>query len=374
MPWNEVTIMSMKRDFIKLAQSDCVSFTELCKRFQISRKAGYCLLKRYQTQGEAGLQPVSRRPHHSPHRTNERIEDKILQVRKQRPYWGARKIRAYLLNQGELDIPAKSTVNTILHRQDAIDPTASAKRKPFIRFEHEAPNDLWQIDFKGHFAMKHSRCHPLTVLDDHSRFSIGLRACGNERKETIMPHFIEIFEQYGLPWHINFDNGSPWGSPSRSRYTSFSIWLMRLGIRVSFSRPRHPQTNGKDERFHRTLKTELLGDYVFKDLKEAQEKFDVWRSEYNYDRPHEALDLKPPISRYHMSPRVFPKQLPDIIYPDSDDIRQVNKAGTISYYNKKYFIGEGFRGLPLGIRQKEERKYDVYFCQQKIYTLILSTE
>ncbi len=216
--------------------------------------------------------------------------------------------------------------------------------------------------------MRKGRCHPLTLLDDHSRFSLGLRACKDESGETIKPHFQEIFEEYGLPWRMNFDNGSPWGVKG-TRYTKFSIWLMRLGIRVSFSRPRHPQTNGKDERFHRTLKRELLQYHCFKDIKEAQRYFDQWRMEYNLERPHEALEMKAPKSRYRMSERVYPNSLLPIEYRCSDEIRRVDKAGKISYRNKKCLLGQGFAGLEVGIREKGDGCYDVYFCHQKIHCL-----
>lgn len=366
MPWKEVTEMSSKLEFVQFALAGNHSFHELCKRYGISRKTGYKLLKRYKATGEAGLKEYSRRPLHSPSKTIRSLEEKIIQVREKKRSWGGRKIRAWLINQGEKEIPQASTITGILRRYGYIKEEESQKRKALIRYEHELPNDLWQVDFKGHFQMRKGRCHPLTLLDDHSRFSIGLRACSNERGETIKPHFIEIFEEYGLPWRMNFDNGSPWGAGHQNRYTEFSLWLMRLGIRVSFSRPYHPQTNGKDERFHRTLKTELLRYYYFADLKEAQNCFDVWRTEYNGERPHEALEMKPPISRYCMSKRAYPKQLPEIVYSDSDEIRHVNKDGYISYKNKRFFIGEGFRGLPIGLREKAEERYDIYFCHQKV--------
>ncbi len=370
MPWQEVTKMSSKLEFVHFALEEKHTFKSLCERFQISRKTGYKLLKRYQEEGKSGLEERSRRPHQSPEKTGSGLEEKIIEVRKSKPYWGGRKIRAWLLNQGEKELPATSTITDILHRNGCIEAKETEQRLRLKRFEHELPNDLWQVDFKGHVEMRKGRCHPLTVLDDHSRFSIGLRACLNERGETIKPHFEEIFETYGLPWRINFDNGSPWGN-RRSRYTKFSIWLMRLGIRVSYSRPCHPQTNGKDERFHRTLKRELLQYYCFKDEKEAQRYFDNWREEYNLERPHEALEMQPPKSRYRVSERGYPTQLLPIEYPESDEVCCVNKAGNISYKHKKYFIGEGFEGLPVGIRECEDGKYNVYFCHQKIRCLDL---
>src|SRR5579872_2869740 len=282
MPWKEVTKMKSKIEFIRFALEGSQPFSGLCNAFGISRKTGYKLMKRYKEHGMEGLEEKSRQPHTIPKKTDSIIGDKILAVRRRKPSWGGRKIRALLINQGEKNIPATSTITDILRRNGMIVYSPAERSKNLQRFEHEAPNDLWQADFKGHFAMHKGRCHPLTVLDDHSRFSIGLRACDNERGNTVKMHFIELFEEYGLPYRINFDNGSPWASPHirHYRYTEFSTWLIRLGIRVSFSKIRHPQTNGKDERFHRTLKDELLRYHYFFDTHDAQKHFDPWRVEY----------------------------------------------------------------------------------------------
>lgn len=371
MPWEEVTQMSSKLEFVKLALNKDYNFSELCRRFNISRKTGYKLLNRYKEKGVSGLAEQSRRPHSHPELTSEAIEEKIVSLRKRKPSWGCRKIRAYLLNNGEKAIPAKSTITDVLHRHKLIKKETHNKLINPQRFEHESPNDLWQADFKGHFAMRKGRCHPLTVLDDHSRYSIGLQACDNERRNTVKSVFIALFEKYGMPWRINFDNGSPWASAHIRgfRYTELSIWLVRLGIRVSFSRIRHPQTNGKDERFHRTLKVELLREHYFKDVLDAQFHFDRWREEYNHERPHEALNMQPPVSRYQISDRKYPCALPDIEYPDCSLVRQVNKAGNISFNNNKYFISESLNGLPVALREKEGGFFDVYFMHQKIFTI-----
>lgn len=371
MPWKEVTKVSSRLEFIQLALKKEHTFSNLCKRFGISRKTGYKILHRYELHGESGLEDYSRRPKNSPKRTEKALEEKIVQVRRSKPYWGARKIRAWLENQGETGLPATSTITSILHRYGLIQEEDSKKRKALTRFEHANPNDLWQIDFKGHFSTRAGRCYPLTILDDHSRFSIGLRACRDEKGKTIEPHFKEIFENYGMPWQINFDNGSPWGSNGQNRLTRFSIWLMRLGIRVSFSRPRHPQTNGKDERFHRTLKTELLRYRIFLDLQEAQNSFDTWRMEYNFERPHEALGMQPPISRYRLSTRTYPKQLDDIEYQSVDKVCKVNSRGNINFKGHKYFIGQGLAGLPVGLKKYSEDSFHVYFCHQKVRHIVV---
>lgn len=374
MPWEKVTEMSLKLEFIQFALNQTEPFTTLCKRFKISTKTGYKLLNRYHEFGQAGLQEQSRRPLSSPNKTTERIEEKILAVRKKKPYWGGRKIRAYLANLGQPSLPATSTITDILNRHGLIKDNDKPS-KAFERFEHSQPNDLWQIDFKGHFPMHRQRCHPLTILDDHSRFSLGLKACLNESKMIVQEHFISVFEEYGLPFRINFDNGTPWAAiKSGKRYlTELSLWLIRLGIQVSYSRIKRPQTNGKIERFHQTLKKELLQYQYYLNLDDAQKSFDKWRLEYNFERPHEALNLKTPGSRYCMSTRRYPEKLPEIEYRSTDIIRKVDVSGRISYQNKKIFIGEGFKHMPVGLRETSGDVLSIYFCHQKVVSINLST-
>jgi len=373
MPWQEVTKMLSKKEFVRLAMEGRQSFSDLCERFTISRNTGYKLLKRYQEVGEAGLESYSRRPHRSPSKTTEQVEKRVLEVREENPTWGGRKIRAWLLNAGEKNVPASSTITDILYRYGKILETRRQADEPYKRFEHESPNDLWQMDFKGHFSMMRGRCHPLTILDDHSRFSIGLKACENQRGPTVKKHLIEIFRQYGLPLRMNMDNGVPWRACGYGKhYTELSVWLIRVGIRLSFSRFRHPQTNGKDERFHRTLKTELLQFHYFRDNAEAQKRFDKWREKYNLERPHEALKMKPPIARYQTSPRKYPEQLPAIEYLETDIVRKVDRAGEISYRNRDYFIGEALCGEYVVLRPCSEHSYDVYFCHQKLKRIDLT--
>jgi transposase InsO family protein len=373
MPWEKVTEMSLKLEFVRFAQQDNEPFRALCKRFKISTKTGYKILHRYNEMGEDGLKEQSRRPKNSPNKTSYCIESKVLELRTQKPFWGARKIRAYLRNNKESELPAVSTISEILSRNGLIQPDSERPVKAFERFEHKQPNDLWQIDFKGNFAMQKKRCHPLTVLDDHSRFSLGLRACTTEKASVVKSHFIDIFEEYGLPYRINFDNGTPWASVNSRfmRFTELSLWLIRLGVNVSFSKIKRPQTNGKIERFHLTLKKELLQNHFFWDAREAQKYFDEWRASYNFERPHEAMKLLPPASRYKPSSRKYPDVLPNIEYWPTDIVRHVNKAGNISYENKKIFISEGLKGLPIALRVKENDHFDVYFCRQKITSLDL---
>jgi len=246
MPWSEKSIMEQRREFVMLFEQDGVNRRALCRRFGISPETGYALVRRYRHQGEAGLADHSRRPQQSPARTPQAMEALVLSVRREHPCWGGRKIGRRLRDLGHAEVPSASTITEVLRRHQQIDPAASAARERPQRFERAAPNELWQMDFKGHFPLAHGRCHPLTVLDDHSRYALGIRACGDETGDTVQGELTAIFRRYGLPDCMLMDNGSPWGSSNAEhRYTGFELWLMELGIAVTHGRPYHPQTQGK---------------------------------------------------------------------------------------------------------------------------------
>ena len=209
MPWQEVSTMSLRQEFVMLASGDGANHALLCRRFGISRKTGYKWLERFRAEGAPALAEQSRRPRHSPMRTSPAVEQALLNLRDAHPAWGARKLRRRLQNVGWQDLPCPSTVQAILVRHGRIDPAESSKHQPWVRFEHARPNELWQMDFKGHFAVGSVRCHPLTVLDDHSRFNLCLQACANEQGSTVQAHLHQTFDRYGLPQRIAVDNGSP---------------------------------------------------------------------------------------------------------------------------------------------------------------------
>jgi transposase InsO family protein len=301
------------------------------------------------------------------------MEQKVIWVRQRHPAWGARKIRYRLLAMGIEGVPASSTVHAILVRHGWIDPKESAKHRAFQRFEHEAPNRLWQMDFKGDFATAQGRCYPLTVLDDHSRFAVGLQACANQQTSTVKERLSAIFRRYGLPDRMTMDNGSPWGSDAEHRYTPLTAWLIRLEVGVSHSRPYHPQTQGKDERFHRTLGLELLKDRSFRDLGQLQRSFDDWRHLYNLERPHEALGMAVPASRYQPSPRAFPETLPPILYNSQDIVRKVQQGGEIWFRGRPFKIGNAFYGYPVALRPSPlDGVFLVFFCRQQVASINLN--
>jgi transposase InsO family protein len=364
--------MSLRAELVSLMQQEGANVSELARRFAVSRKTAYKWLARAKDPQPVSWANLSRRPLRSPGKTAAPVEARVVALRGQHPAWGGRKLRRRLQDLGAETVPATSTITGILHRHGLIDSQESAKHQAFQRFEHPQPNDLWQMDFKGHFAMERGRCHALTVLDDHSRYSLGLEACANERTETVQERLTAMFRRYGLPWRMLMDNGSPWGDDGTHAFTPLTVWLLLHGIAISHGRPYHPQTQGKDERFHRTLKAEVLARHTFRDLTGCQRAFDAWREMYNHQRPHEALGLQVPASRYQVSPRPFPEQLPEIVYGPDVQVRKVQDHGWISYQGRDYRLPKAFKGYPIGLRPTvHDAVVDVLFAHHHILTLDL---
>jgi transposase InsO family protein len=224
------------------------------------------------------------------------------------------------------------------------------------------------MDFKGHFEIPAGTCYPLTVLNDHSRFLLCLSACPDQQTETVQDALTRVFRQYGLPKRILCDNGPPWGSDAQHRFTKLCAWLMRLGIQVSHGRPYHPQTQGKDERFHRTLKEELLStrESDWHDLEDVQVSFGLYRQRYNGYRPHQALGGVPPAWRYTASPRALPDALPQPVYEASDLPRRVGKDRRFTFRGQAYRVGQAFVGQTIALRANVQGRWDVYYCYQRI--------
>jgi transposase InsO family protein len=360
MPWKEVSAVEQREEFVMLALAEGSCRRDLCRRYEISPTTGYKWLERYAEQGREGLVDRSRRPHASPRRTPEAIEAAVLALRDKHPAWGGRKLRRRLLDLGHQAVPSASTITAILHREGRLDEAASAKHRAFQRFEKAAPNELWQMDFKGHFALAQGRCHPLSLIDDHSRFAPGLEACANEQDVTVRERLTKVFRRYGMPWRILVDNGAPWGDDLDSRHTKLTVWLLRLGVAVSHGRPYHPQTQGKAERFHRSLAEEVLTRPTPKDLDECQRRFDAWRHVYNSERPHEALKLAVPLTRYRSSQRQFPEQMPPLDYDSTDIVRKVDANGRLSWNGRTFSVGKALKGLAVAIRPTiEDGRYNV---------------
>lgn len=365
MAWETKSVVDQRLEFCRLAELEGANVSQLCLRFGISRQTGYVWLKRLGA-GEAP-QDRSRRPHHSPRRTEATLEQAVLDLRDAHPAWGARKIARSLENAG-LDPPAASTVHAILVRHDRIAKPAGAGPVSG-RFEREAPNLLWQMDFKGRFQLVSGDwCYPLTIIDDHSRFAIGIEACTDERTLTVRGRLERILRRHGLPMAIYTDNGNPWGTGVPGGWTRLRVWLLKLGIDLIHARPCHPQARGKNERFHRSLKAEVLAFSPLSNLKQAQGAFDRWRDLYNHHRPHEAIAMGVPASRYAPSPRSFPGKLPEPVYDEGEIIRRVSTTKAyVAFKGHTWRVPKAFQGETLAIRPlAKDGQYGVYFAANQV--------
>ncbi len=358
MPWLEQSCMSLRHEFCVAASESGASVRALCRAYGISPTTAYKWLHRYQAEGEAGLADRSRRPHGHPWQTPSAMVEQVLAVRAAYG-WGGRKIHHYLRQQGVAPVPSPSTITAILARHGADHAETALGTPPprWQRFEAEAPNDLWQIDFTGPVPVQEGMCSPLLVLDDHSRFVVGLTVSLDRQSGTVQDALAGLFQQYGLPRRLLGDNGTPWGT---SHYgvgaplTRVTAWLIRLGVTVSHGRPYHPQTQGKVERCFRTLGADVLRRTGMTTTRDLQHRFDGWRETYNSLRPHEALGYQPPSSRYRPSLRPFPATLPPVVCDPRDNLARVNAQGFIHVAGKRYFISQAIPGEPVAVRPTAE--------------------
>lgn len=366
MPFEVTTMVERRREFVLAATQEDANVRRLCRVFGISAQTGYRWLRRYHADGLAGLEDRSCRPGTSPRQTVAVTAAAVVAVREAHPTWGGRKVCRWLREQGAVVPPAPSTITGILRRHGALAPQPTRPQR-YARFEQAAPNALWPLDFMGHHPLRRGRVHPLTVLDDHSRFGIGLVACAHQHGLLVQHHLTTCFQRYGLPEAILADNGGPWGRSYPGAITRLEAWLLRLGIRVIHGRPYHPQTQGKVERWHRTIGTDVFQFGRFPDLATAQDALDRFRTSYNTDRPHEALDLAVPASRYQPSTRPLPATLPEIVYGPDDQVRFVTASGAIRLQGRTIHVGQGVRGLPVGIRPTaQDGVFTVRFCPRVI--------
>lgn len=366
--------MSQRLEFVVLATQSGIAFSELCRRFAVSRKTGYKWLTRYKADGAEALKDRSRRPHRSPKQVSPAVAEAVIALRRQTG-WSGYKLRRRLQDLGSDEVPAASTCTEILRRADLLKQDVATG--PMQRFERSQPNELWQMDHKGDFATQAGpRCHALTMLDDHSRFNLVLDAASNQRTATVQTALTGAFERYGLPETILCDNGGVWGNVAPGAgHTPLTVWLLRLGVRVIHGRPYHPQTQGKEERFHRTLKDELLSRHTWRDLAHCAQLFSHFRQRYNHERPHRALAGDTPASRYRPSVRAMPVHLPLPQYDDMD-VRTVRAKGVITFGNQTWYIGEAFAALPIGLRPSPQAdgQWEAYFAHFKLGILDFTTE
>lgn len=349
MPWGEKTVEKLREEFV-LAAERSNNFSEICREFGITRRTGYKWMARA-VAAESLSDRFSNRstaPKNVANKTPSETEVLILDCRKENPAWGGKTIRKVLENDGHSKLPCVKTCNNILKRNGCIDPAESLKHKPYQRFEREQCNELWQTDFKGDFALLDgSRCFPLTILDDHSRFSILIEAKLNTL--GVKDSFKRAFLTYGMPDSVLSDNGAQFAG-FRGGYASFERWLMDYQILPIHGRIMHPQTQGKIERFHRTMNQELLKNKSFHNLTDVDTQLQSWRRKYNELRPHEALGLKSPAQVYVPSERIYRDEPDKFEYSGLYPIRKVNNWGYLRFEPVQVYLSETMANTYLEIR------------------------
>jgi putative transposase len=339
--------------------------TVLCERYGISRETGYVWKRRYLAEGGRGLEERSRAPKRVARATPEATIERVVELRRERPHWGARKLLAVLGRRHPgVDWPAPSTVTDILRRAGLVEAGQRRRRavplsQPFAAVERA--NDTWCIDFKGWFRTRNGeRCDPLTVTDAHSRFLLAVRIMP-ERSDPVRAAMADVFEEYGLPLSIRSDNGSPFASVGAAGLSVLSVHWVKLGIRLERIVPGKPQQNGRHERMHRTLKAETTRPAAAS-LAEQQARFDAFREDFNHHRPHEALGQQVPAEHYEASPRRLPARVSEPWYDADHAVRRVRPTGEIKWGGASVFISQALAGEPVGIAEAENGDWLVRFA------------
>jgi transposase InsO family protein len=366
MSWHAGSLVSIRERFALGALLERESFTKLCGRFHIARSAGYKWLHRFRHQGRDGLRDRSRRPRRSPRQLAPRWRLALRQLRCRHPTWGPRKLRARLRHlHPRVHLPAARTFARWLCRMKLVPRRPRHQRHgPELalpkRTPARAPNDVWTIDFKGWFRTGDScRVEPLTVRDLKSRFLLEIRLLANQSDTTTRRAMTRVFRHYGLPKVIRVDNGPPFGGCGPRGLSRLSVWWRRLGIRVEFSRPAHPEDNAAHEQMHGVYQLEVA-DYPGPNPPAHQRRSDRWRASYNNIRPHEALGLHPPAQGYQLSLRPLPQHLPAWTYPALWLRRRISADGRLFWHGRQRFIGRAFGREIVGLRPSQAGVWEVF--------------
>lgn len=349
MPWTtSKTIAEERREFCEEALLHNVPITKLCKQYGISRKTAYKWIKRY-LKGDS-LESQSKRPKSSPGATPQEVVDAIMELKTKHRFLGGMKIAVMLKNRGMQQVPSGTTVTSIIRAHDLLDKQASSNAKRLIRFVKNRSNEMWQMDYKGHFPLLDgTRCHPFTCIDDYSRFCLGNEALLDETRSTLTPVLVRIFREYGLPFSILCDNGSPWGYSLDGGITRFETWMMELGVLVLHGRPIHPQTQGKDERFNRTVLSEAIRFCDRTNLASVSVGLSEYREFYNNQRPHFAIDCKCPADIYKPSAVPYPETISNWEYPPGCHLRKIDSYGRIYFKNRVSYFTTGLTGKTIAL-------------------------
>lgn len=366
MPWEETTRMEKRIQFVEEFASTLFSVTELCRRYGISRKTAYKWIERWKQEGNAGLVDRSRAPQRRPRQTKDSLVERLVELRGEHPTWGPKKLLVVLARRYPDEVwPAVSTAGDILKRQGLVQVRRRPARMPVRRAgltQATAPNEVWTCDFKGHFRMGDGLyCYPLTVVDSLSRYLLGLDGLENTSTSLSWPIFERLFREYGLPWVIRSDNGSPFAaSRALAGLCRLSVLWIKLGIVPERIQPGHPEQNGSHERMHRDLRQETARPPA-EHAQAQQERFDRFRQIRNDERPHEALGQRLPAELYQPSPRPYPAQIPEPEYPGYFEVRSVKAGGEIRFRGRYLFISEALRGERVGLEEYDDGRWSVYF-------------
>lgn len=370
MAWHQSDEISERIKFIGDWLKEEFNFSHLCERYGISRKTGYKLVERYKVEGEEAFKAKSHCRHYHPNKMDAEVEAQLLGLKCRYPYWGPRKLRAWLLSEAPNESwPASSTIGELLKRHNLVKPRRCRKRTPGYSEPFGTcfgANDIWSADFKGQFRMGNKGyCYPLTVTDNYSRYLLLCKGLERPTLASTRKGFEQLFREYGLPKAIRTDNGQPFAGVGIGGLTKLSIWFLKLGILPERIELGCPQQNGRHERMHRTLKQETTKP-VGKDLSSQQEQFDKFRKIYNGERPHEALDGRRPEEIYTSSLRVYPSTLPEIIYPDTFEIRKIKLNGDMKWQGKQYYVSELLTHETVGLEVIDDGRAILHFAGLKL--------
>ena len=364
MPWKEYSVMDERLRFVaRLLEGE--TMTDVCRAFGISRKTGYKLFARYKEDGPVALADRSRRPVRYANQLPEQIETLIVRSKREKPHWGARKIRELLVRRlaGDTRIPATSTIHAVLDRHGLVRRMGRkrCKAQGTLLSAGSEPNELWCADFKGEFKLGNGNyCYPLTVTDHASRYILMCEAHDSTRENPVIAAFERLFTERGLPAAIRSDNGVPFASPNGLfNLSKLAVWWLRLGIAIERIKPGHPQQNGRHERMHLTLKQEAARPPAMNPIQQ-QERFEAFINEFNTERPHEALAMKTPATRYTPSLRTY-AGLPAIEYPLHDRDLMITACGRICMHKKKIMISTVLAGQSVGIKEVDDAIWLVSF-------------
>jgi putative transposase len=364
MPWTETRVADERTRFVVDCETEDGSMAEVCRRYGISRKTGYKWLARWLCEGPGGLVNRSRAPRCHPNLVSAEQVQAILEERDRRG-WGPKKLRVLLMRRHpEVGWPAISTMEQILKDHGRVAPRKKRRRVPpqTQPLAHcTGPNAVWCCDFKGHFLTgEGQRCNPLTISDAFSRYLLRCQGLAKTDGESARPIFECAFREHGLPWAIRSDNGSPFASRAVGGLSRLSLWWIKLGIVPERIEPGHPEQNGRHERMHLTLE-QATARPPARTARKQQQRFDGFRQEYNYERPHEALGMQTPASLYEPSPRGYPAREPEVAYPDGWPVRKVHVRGGFFWKHQPIFLSEVLAGESVGLEPVDGRYWRVYF-------------